>query len=154
MTEAIKNDAGKPQLSLLPYGLINAMLVCPDEDNIASAVRNLAYSTTAMRNKDTMRARIFLDIAMKSVRETFTDNYAALTTAAAAFEYGCKKYSRNNWREGFKWSRLMDAALRHLTQYTVNPIDEESGNDHRGHALAMLGMLYEHVENNLGENDL
>lgn len=33
------------------------------------------------------------------------------------YQYGCKKYHRNSWRSGFKQSRMIAAALRHISDY-------------------------------------
>jgi hypothetical protein len=57
-------------------------------------------------------------------------------------EFGGKKYSRDNWKLGFKYRRGLDAALRHLVAYLGGQSkDPESGLSHLGH----LGCSLEHV---------
>lgn len=66
----------------------------------------------------------------------------ALWGMGNAFTYGAKKYAAHNFKQGINYSRLADAALRHLTAYMDGEnIDEESGNPHLDHALASLAML-------------
>jgi hypothetical protein len=66
----------------------------------------------------------------------------ALIGMTRALDYGAKKYGRYNYRDGIKHSRLLDAALRHLTAILAGEdIDPESGNSHLWHALASLAML-------------
>lgn len=66
----------------------------------------------------------------------------ALAAMAQAFEYGARKYARNNYKKGMAWTRLIDAALRHITAFAHGEdIDSESGNGHIAHALACLAML-------------
>jgi hypothetical protein len=40
-----------------------------------------------------------------------------LSEVAIAYEYGCRKYSRNSHRKGFFQSEVIDSALRHISQY-------------------------------------
>jgi hypothetical protein len=66
----------------------------------------------------------------------------ALWGMGAALGYGEKKYGTHNFKQGISYSRLADAALRHITQYMDGEdIDAESGNNHLYHALASLAML-------------
>lgn len=65
----------------------------------------------------------------------------ALWDIGRAFTYGKDKYGRHNFREGIEVSRLLAAAMRHITQYNEGEdIDEESGNNHLGHAGAAICM--------------
>jgi hypothetical protein len=42
--------------------------------------------------------------------------------------FGTQKYSKNNWRKGFKYSRSIDAALRHIAAFNSGEdLDSESG---------------------------
>lgn len=66
----------------------------------------------------------------------------AITEMAKAFTYGATKYSAHNFKLGMKYSRLMDAALRHLMAFNSGEdIDSESNNSHLGHAMASIAML-------------
>ncbi len=80
----------------------------------------------------------------------------ALEEMAKAFAYGAAKYSRGNFRQsGMKWSRLTDAALRHITAFANGEwLDPESGNSHLSHALASLAMLAFQAKHHPEENDL
>jgi len=54
-------------------------------------------------------------------------------------EFGSKKYSRSNWKKGFKVTRSCAAALRHIFQFLAGEtLDPESGLLHLGHAVASL----------------
>ena len=66
----------------------------------------------------------------------------ALWGMAKAFTDGASKYGRHNFRAGIEYSRLADAAMRHVTAYMDGEtIDPDSGNNHLYHALASLAML-------------
>lgn len=65
----------------------------------------------------------------------------AMYTMGAAFTYGQKKYSKNNFRNGHKVSRCLAAAIRHIYQHLDGQTnDTESGELHLGHAMASLAM--------------
>jgi len=69
---------------------------------------------------------------------------AALIEEAEGFMYGEGKYGRYNYCEGFKASRLVAAALRHIYAWNSGAdYDEESGVSHLGHARCCLAMLLE-----------
>jgi hypothetical protein len=80
----------------------------------------------------------------------------ALDEMALAFGYGAKKYSRGNFRESsMAWSRLTDAAMRHITAFANGEwLDPESGNSHLSHALASLAMLAFQAKHHPESNDL
>ena len=60
------------------------------------------------------------------------------------FTFGANKYGENNWRGGFKWTRLISACLRHVFAFLRGEdLDEESGLSHIAHAAACLLMLLE-----------
>lgn len=67
-------------------------------------------------------------------------------------EFGTKKYTRDNWKRGFKYLRSIDAALRHIHAFLDGEdLDTESGLSHPAHAVACLEHLLwdmkEHPEN-------
>ena len=77
---------------------------------------------------------------------------AALREISRVLGFGARKYSQHNWRQGFKWSRLHAAALRHLTSYQDGErLDPESGLSHLAHAGCMLLFLLTHEVEGLGE---
>lgn len=72
----------------------------------------------------------------------------ALTYGAArAYDFGARKYARFNYRLGIKASRLLDAAIRHLSEVAEGKlVDEESGLHPLDHAAAALGMLMDTLD--------
>lgn len=54
-----------------------------------------------------------------------------LTRLAIVYEKGAQKYHDRNWEKGMPIGRILDSALRHLTQAREGLNDE----DHLGHAL-------------------
>jgi Domain of unknown function (DUF5664) len=66
----------------------------------------------------------------------------AIWGTAAALSYGANKYARHNFRKGIAYSRLVAAAMRHLTAWNEGEeLDSESGLSHLDHAMATLAML-------------
>lgn len=62
-----------------------------------------------------------------------------LDTMAAVRAFGAKKYSRSNWKRGFKVTRSLAAALRHIFAFLSGQTnDPESGLPHLGHAMCCL----------------
>lgn len=79
----------------------------------------------------------------------------ALEQIAAVMTFGAKKYSANNWRNGFKYSRIISAVLRHIMAYMRGETkDPETGISHLAHASCGLMMLLEFEVTGAGENDL
>jgi Domain of unknown function (DUF5664) len=59
-------------------------------------------------------------------------------------EFGANKYSDDNWRAGFDWSRLYDATMRHLfAWYAGEDVAEDSGLNHLAHAMCNIVFLLE-----------
>jgi len=66
----------------------------------------------------------------------------AMEQLAAVLTFGAKKYEAHNWRKGFKYSRLIAAALRHIFAYARGEDnDQESGLPHTAHAMCCLMFL-------------
>lgn len=64
---------------------------------------------------------------------------------AQALAFGARKYDAWNWAKGMKWSRLLDAALRHLYAYADGEdLDSESGLSHLAHARCCVGFLLDY----------
>lgn len=62
---------------------------------------------------------------------------------------------RNNWRKGMRWSRLADAALRHMLKWVSGSrVDEETGLSHLAHAMCCLMFLLNYEQTGLGEDDV
>jgi len=59
-----------------------------------------------------------------------------------AFQFGAKKYSKGNYKQGMEATRLTAAAMRHILQWQMGvDMDDESGISHLGHAMACLSMI-------------
>lgn len=79
---------------------------------------------------------------------------AALEEVAIILGFGADKYGVNNWRNGFAWSRLLGAALRHLFAFMRGENnDVETGRSHLAHAACCVLFLLEHVLLNYGTDD-
>lgn len=81
---------------------------------------------------------------------------AAVLAEAKVLEYGAKKYGRDNWRAapGFEWTRLADAALRHILAWNNGETnDPETGLNHLAHARCSLGFLLHYADVGLGTDD-
>lgn len=69
--------------------------------------------------------------------------------------FGAKKYADHNWLKGMKWSRLLDATLRHLIAFNSGErIDEESGLSHLAHAAWNILALLTYLIMGIGEDDI
>ncbi len=65
-----------------------------------------------------------------------------LEGTAKVLAFGAQKYAAHNWRAGIAYSRLSDAALRHLMAFIDGEdIDLESGLSHLYHASCCLMFL-------------
>lgn len=79
---------------------------------------------------------------------------AALMEVAKVMTFGAEKYTPNNWRGGFDYSRLYDAGLRHIHQYIDGEDkDPESKLSHIAHAACCMLMLLEHELKGYGDDD-
>ena len=79
---------------------------------------------------------------------------SALIAEANVLAFGARKYAKHNWRGGMDWSRLIDAALRHITAFNDGEdADPETGISHLAHARCCLGFLIEYAEKGLGRDD-
>lgn len=68
----------------------------------------------------------------------------ALVEMAKVMTFGKQKYSAHNWRGGFKWSRVLSAAMRHLTSYIGGEDkDTETGISHLAHCACCIMFLLE-----------
>lgn len=78
----------------------------------------------------------------------------ALEKMAEVLAYGAEKYGPHQWRQGFLWSRLHGAGLRHLLAHMDGQDkDPETGLSHLAHAACCLMFLLEHEAKGLGTDD-
>jgi hypothetical protein len=69
----------------------------------------------------------------------------ALVQVAMVLTFGAQKYDAHNWRGGIHWSRVIGAAMRHLTAFNDGEDkDPESGLSHLAHAACCLMFLLEY----------
>lgn len=69
----------------------------------------------------------------------------ALEEIAKVLTFGAKKYDSWNWTKGFKWSRLIGAALRHLFAFMRGQDkDPETGLSHLAHLGCCVVFLIWH----------
>lgn len=69
----------------------------------------------------------------------------AIEEIAKVLTFGAVKYDSWNWAKGFKWSRLLGAALRHLFAFMRGEDkDPESGLSHLAHAGCCIVFLLWH----------
>lgn len=79
---------------------------------------------------------------------------SALESLSRVLAFGAKKYAPHGWRRGMEWSRLNDAALRHLLAFIDGEdIDPESGESHLGHLLCCAAFLEEYRIKGMGTDD-
>ena len=82
-------------------------------------------------------------------------DYKSLEPMVRVLEYGCKKYSRGNWRKGMPVTQIIESMLRHTYKLLEGElVDPESGVEHVGH-IQCNAMFLAYVLNEKPEfNDL
>lgn len=70
---------------------------------------------------------------------------------ARVFDFGAKKYARNNWQKGLPYSNLLDSAGRHLLAILAgDSLDKESELHHTHHIAWNLYVLLHQMSNAKG----
>ena len=78
----------------------------------------------------------------------------SLEEVVKVMDYGAKKYSENNWRKGFAWSRVLSACFRHLSSWILGEDnDKETGLSHLAHAICCLLFLLWYQKHGVGVDD-
>lgn len=68
--------------------------------------------------------------------------FDALEEVAKVLDFGARKYDAHNWRKGMEFSRLVSAALRHISAWNLGEDnDPESGLNHLAHAACCILFL-------------
>lgn len=76
-----------------------------------------------------------------------------LEEVAHVLGFGAQKYGMWNFKNGHQLSRLISAALRHITQFNEGQdLDEETKRSHLAHATCCLMFAFYNL-NNKPEND-
>jgi hypothetical protein len=66
----------------------------------------------------------------------------SLRDVAAVMTHGAGRYGAHNWAGGIKYSRLYDAALRHIGSFIQGEdLDPDTGISHIAHACCCCLML-------------
>lgn len=79
----------------------------------------------------------------------------ALVETTKVWEFGAKKYSKDNWRKGMKWSRVLKSLLRHAIAIGLGQFkDPETGLPHAAHIMCNACMLLEYEVTHPELNDL
>lgn len=74
--------------------------------------------------------------------------YDALVEVARVMEFGAQKYDKHNYKKGMEYTRLIDAAFRHLHQFNDGiDLDDESSYNHIAHSISNLLMLMWMIKN-------
>lgn len=156
--EAIKLDTGKRKLSLIHPSTLFLLLprVKTEQDShMNAAMRALSLAAHAV---DATEFSDALEASLDAIAAYLPGgNFEAIEQLAIAMEYGEAKpeYGRNNWKQGMKWSRLLDAAMRHgLAILNGELVDPDSGNLHVANMLGSIHMLVGSFDLNAGTNDL
>lgn len=77
-----------------------------------------------------------------------------LEELARVFDYGAKKYARDNWKKGVPWHEFYGSALRHIFKWWQGEdIDPESNCLHLAHAICNLTFLLWYSKYNVGLDD-
>lgn len=70
------------------------------------------------------------------------------------YAFGEKKYGRDNWKKGAKWSEFYGSALRHIFKFwRGQDYDDESTLHHLDHAIWNLITLRYYQMKSLGEDN-
>lgn len=79
---------------------------------------------------------------------------SCLTGVIRVLMYGAKKYTRDNWKVGMPWLRVLDAAKRHIFAWEEGEdLDKETQLNHIDHALCELLFLRYYITNGVGKDD-
>ena len=63
-------------------------------------------------------------------------DFKSLEPMVEVLEYGCIKYSPNNWKKGMPVTQVSESLLRHMFAFlSGEDKDPESGIDHLGHVM-------------------
>lgn len=70
-------------------------------------------------------------------------------------ELGAEKYGERNWEQGMKWSRLFNAAQRHLVPFFQEGenLDPDTQICHLAHAICCLMFMHSMRIRNIGTDD-
>jgi Domain of unknown function (DUF5664) len=142
-------NAGKPNLHLIPLGLLAAHAGARTETvGYALALRYLG-------DYQALQDVRHLYAAIDNLASTAGSVAAVWAECADVFTYGLKKYAAWNWAKGMPWSVPLACAGRHLLAILAGEeTDAESGLPHRGHVMCNIVMLLQYAKTYPEGNDL
>lgn len=80
--------------------------------------------------------------------------FDALEEVIKVLEFGATKYDKYNWTKGFAFTRLLDAAFRHIKAFIGGEDnDPETGCSHIAHAICCLLFLLTFIKKGGGSDD-
>lgn len=102
---------------------------------ISSVVETKKHAESTLKEEPTSETRVVdpktggakgqKDVQMSMVPVAFLEDLGRL------YAFGVKKYDRNNWKKGYKWSLTVDALFRHLFAVLKGEwLDKETGLPH------------------------
>lgn len=127
---ALKDDAEKPRPSLIDPRVL------------------LLSSRRAIMSM----GRWAMDRDPEHLRDALRELGVSPLDMARVLEEGTKKYSDHNWRKGLMWSRMYNAALRHLG--SMSDWDDETGLGSDAHAACEIMFLLVSQLDGLGTDDM
>lgn len=142
---AARFNTGKPDLSLIPAGIIAELQrwSAPLRDAPRPAFRvDWCGVLTALDDFQMRRDVDFRNTLYRALH--LMDNDGKLwAEIARVFAYGKEKYSAWNWARGQAWSIPIASWMRHIVFGTLQgeDLDPESGLTHRGHIGCNVVML-------------
>lgn len=157
---ADKANTGKAKLSLVPVEFTIAVLRETRGDMVGdpeSAILMYESLAEAAHAPDKKTYGTLLDRIVRLSTNVYDGGGPVLYGCARAMEFGADKYSRNNWKNGFIWSHMIDACQRHLLPVMYDdpfPIDTESGLHHMNHVFFCVAMLWDMWIKGYGVNDI
>jgi hypothetical protein len=78
----------------------------------------------------------------------------AIAAIVKVLMFGANRYGPRNWEQGFDWSRLYSATLRHLTAWWQGESnDADTGYSHLWHAGCCILFLIAHEMRGIGRDD-
>ena len=151
MGSAARFNAGKPDLSLIPAGIIAELQrwSVPLRDAPRPAFRVDWGSVLATLDDFQMRRDVDFRNTLYRALHLMDNDGKLWAEIARVFAYGKEKYSAWNWARGQAWSIPIASWMRHIVFGTLQgeEIDPESGLSHRGHIGCNVVMLLWFLEN-------
>ena len=138
---AARFNASKPDLSLIPAGVIGGLGAWRKAYEPESVTR-ISWDLLLMRLGDFQMREDGTD-ALYHCLHLLDDDGKLWADVARVFDYGRAKYAPWNWARGQAWSIPIASAARHAVFGTLRGenLDPESGLTHRGHIGCNLVML-------------